>query len=408
MKLKDYKMSTMDASMTPGPRCKLESEIMKLSQLMRDTPTIPHCGQDEVTTQQSTVHIKQNARQFPKKHCAFIDCTYGCDSDRDLLSHIHDAHFKSLQPVVDLLPLPDQNAPVVDENAILSAYNEAISYKCRQGAPYASCSIDRRCLYNYASAISGSNIQSLICLCCARRFLHISTRASNPISWETLLSKSRDTSDVLFLGLNAEETHEIFSMYAYLIRYGKCTGGPNLRDHPNEFIDWALTIPFSNESSMVLCCPDDRHCSDKSCMDKTQCCMNCQAPLCHECKHNMRTKKGQACVPPASLRNDMMIFDAPRELYINKVTILEMICASVCMTSMICFSLEKKYRAARPYDATVHMNRHGMGARGNASSFPFPWQDMLEQLHKIEQNIAPDLPIRGETLSNLVSVLLKT
>ena len=88
---------------------------------------------------------------FPKRHCAFIDCTYGCDSDKDLLVHIHHVHLKSLQPVLNLLLSPSQNAGVVDDNAILSAYNEAISYKCRQGAPYASCAIDRRCLYNYAA-----------------------------------------------------------------------------------------------------------------------------------------------------------------------------------------------------------------------------------------------------------------
>ena len=64
-------------------------------------------------------------------------------------------------------------------------------------------------------------------------------------------------------------------------------------------------------------------------------------------------------MPPASLCNDMMMCYAPRELYINKVTILEMICASVCMTSMICFYREKKYRAARPYDATVHNEPSG-------------------------------------------------
>ena len=46
-------------------------------------------------------------------------------------------------------------------------------------------------------------------------------------------------------------------------------------------------------------------------------------------------------MPPAALANDMMIFYAPRELYTKKVTIMEMICASVCLTSMICFSLEK-------------------------------------------------------------------
>ena len=148
---------------------------------------------------------------FLKKHCAFVDCSYECQTDTELLTHIHDVHLKDMKPVLDLLPCCSENN---ENHEILSVYNEAISYKCRQGAPFASCSIDRRCLYNYASAISGSNVQSLICLCCARRFPYISTRVKNDISWQTLLSNSKDDSDILFLGMNAEETHELFSMYA--------------------------------------------------------------------------------------------------------------------------------------------------------------------------------------------------
>ena len=70
---------------------------------------------------------------------------------------------------------------------------------------------------------------------------------------------------------------------------------------------------------------------------------------------------------------------------------------------MICFTLEKKYRGQRAYDQQVHMQRHRMGARGNATSFPLPWQDLLLQLKG-----KPDLPHTEDTLSNFVSILLKT
>ena len=43
-------------------------------------------------------------------------------------------------------------------------------------------------------------------------------------------------------------------------------------------------------------------------------------------------------MPTAALANDMMIYYAPRELYEDKVTMLEMVGASVCITSMICFT----------------------------------------------------------------------
>jgi hypothetical protein len=44
-----------------------------------------------------------------------------------------------------------------------------------------------------------------------------------------------------------------------------------------------------------------------------------------------------------------------------------------------------------------------MGARGNATSFPLPWQDPLAQLEG-----KPDLPHTEDALSNFVSILLKT
>ena len=87
----------------------------------------------------------------------------------------------------------------------------------------------------------------------------------------------------------------------------------------------------------------------------------------------------------------------------EEVTVLELICASPCITSMICFTLEAKYRAERPFDSKVHMSRHRMGARGNATTFPIPWQDIMTSLDD-----RPSLPRTGEELADVVSVILKT
>ena len=74
---------------------------------------------------------------------------------------------------------------------------------------------------------------------------------------------------------------------------------------------------------------------------------------------------------------------------------------------MICFTLEWKYRNENPLDDTVHMARHRMGARGNATSFPLPWEAVLQQLGGVEQTPV-DLPWVGRQLSERVSILLKT
>ena len=75
-------------------------------------------------------------------------------------------------------------------------------------------------------------------------------------------------------------------------------------------------------------------------------------------------------LPPAGLSNDMMIYYAPSILYTENVSVMEMICASVCITSMISFTLEKKFRGSRSLDQKHNENKHRMAARGNATSFP--------------------------------------
>ena len=117
-------------------------------------------------------------------------------------------------------------------------------------------------------------------------------------------------------------------------------------------------------------------------------------------------------MPSASLCNDMMIYYAPSILYKENVSVMEMICASVCITSMISFTLEKKYRGCRSMDQTFNANRHRMAARGNATSFPLPWEDLLRQLQDGEEMAKlgkqVSLPRTGKELVNIVSVLLKT
>ena len=126
----------------------------------------------------------------------------------------------------------------------------------------------------------------------------------------------------------------------------------------------------------------------------------------------MSDQRGRPSLPPAALANDMMVYYAPEILYTEEVTMMEMVCASVCLTSMICFSFEKKYRGERVFDEKVYMNNHRMGARGNATSFPSPWQDLILQLRASDEHGRAgsdmQLPRSGEELSNFVSVLLKT
>ena len=106
----------------------------------------------------------------------------------------------------------------------------------------------------------------------------------------------------------------------------------------------------------------------------------------------------------------MIIFDTSREIYAEQMTVMEMICASPCITSMICFSLEVKY--GNMFNTNVHMNRHRVGGRGNATTFPMPWQTILAELLRLkedsERQVALDLPKVCDELKYIVQEPLKT
>ena len=60
-------------------------------------------------------------------------------------------------------------------------------------------------------------------------------------------------------------------------------------------------------------------------------------------------------------------------------------------------------------DEFVHGNEHQMAARGNATSFPLPRQDLLKQLTdsaKMEElGRSASLPRTGQELTHVVSIL---
>ena len=141
----------------------------------------------------------------------------------------------------------------------------------------------------------------------------------------------------------------MFGLDAFKHRYGgKKPFGPNFdRDTEElpvvseELADWQLDVPFRETPLTILCCPEDRWCRHEGCSSGRTMCTDCQLPMCHLCARSVLQQEPE--LPPGSLANDMMIYYGPEELYTHQMTVLEMICSSVCITSMICFSLEVKY-----------------------------------------------------------------
>ena len=159
----------------------------------------------------------------------------------------------------------------------------------------------------------------------------------------------------------------------------------------------------------MLCCPEDRICTHAECKAASALCTQCQVPVCTACSHYVMSHKPS--LPPTALWNDMMIFYAPQELYANGGLVMEMICASPCITSMIWFSMEVKY--GHMLDSKLQMHRHRVGARGNATTFLSPRESILSELQRLEaQNesasASTTLPRTGEDLRYVVQILLRT
>ena len=135
-----------------------------------------------------------------------------------------------------------------------------------------------------------------------------------------------------------EKAREVFSLATYMANYGACGNGiPDVRgpQTQEELKEWVRSVPFPTGRLLILCCPEDRLCSDRKCMASPHLCAECWVPICEVCESCIYADRPR--LPHCALANGMMIFDAPPELYSKRVTVMGMICAIVCITSMVCF-----------------------------------------------------------------------
>ena len=416
-----YQISTLgtnnDAVDHGDRRDLLHAALALVAENLREESTLPANPADAETVDTDALR-EDIAVELPTKHCAFRGCAHTFESQSELTKHIvsHDEHRRCLAAVTQLMN-PSNDS---EEMRLLSAYSEAIATKTRQGAPLDTYSIDRRAILNYSKAAADDQIYMPICFSCARRFPYIASfdrpgeKGKNEIRWHKALAYQQK--ETRFFAMDAQHCADIFGLDMYIERYGHLPGFPDMREHMAEFDDWQLIVPFAERPLSILCCPEDRRCNSQlshKCLASKTLCEDCEIPMCRYCEQAVMNPDG-AQMPRRALTNDLMVFYGLTILYERQVTMMEMICASVCLTTMISFTLEKKYRAKekRLLDQSVHMQRHTIGTRGNATSFPMPWQEILKMLQDVDRSKEAadpiDLPHTGEKLFSWVQVLLKT
>ena len=132
-------------------------------------------------------------------------------------------------------------------------------------------------------------------------------------------------------------------------------------------------------------------------------CDHCEIPICHHCRRAISTVRAPVR-PEGALSNDMWTGFASRYVHENSVTVMEMICASACLVTLLSFSMEAEY--GNLLQEGVHMQRHRVGARGNVTCFPLPLQELFEELQGLQElkevGSSPALPRTGEELSHVV------
>ena len=365
------------------PRAMREAAIRRIARELNGKPTLPNRFQ--------TLRGNEEGYDLPEVHCAFRGCAWEGGDEAELTEHLVAAHRHLLL---------DENqkewAPEKVAEQVLSKYEAAVSCVCRAGAPVANPSIDRRCLRAYRREFEGESLTALICFICARRFPHRDDGKNMSIAYKRAMNK--DCTRIL--GRTPDELELLLGLKTYRDLYG------GIAAEAGESYDvWSCNVECKDGKSLsLLCCPEDKRCRKGCKPDRL--CSACEIPVCASC---WCAVAHEGAVPPEALSNDMMLFYGPEEIYDQQVTFMEMVCASPCVTTLMCFSLEKKYRSDRAWDEKAWMNRHRLAARGNATSFPLAWEDLVEQLQGLETRLqVSGLPRSGQELAEVVNVMIKS
>ena len=129
------------------------------------------------------------------------------------------------------------------------------------------------------------------------------SKAKSEIVWSQPLRKSADGKRTFFFGFDEDVTSQALTVEAYLKKYGKDSKGyMDLHTQQTEFDDWYLSVEFENKHVNILCCLEDRKCTNPIKHGLKSLCFDCQIPVCMDCKDYA----DRGYLPPRSLANDMI------------------------------------------------------------------------------------------------------
>ena len=371
------------------PRAAYDFAMQDATALLSDKPTLPerlHAATDP-----------EMAYDLPDYHCAFRSCGFECATQATLAEHVAQHHATALHDLA--LRWSSQVAPA---QATFQAYQDLLTQRCQQSGPLATCSIDRRCLRRFRSNMLGHHVGTAICFVCARRFPFVDGFPNQQIAW----LRAYEPRTGLFFDHVPEILEALLGMSTYHARYVATLPADTQPGLQVELAQWTCNIAYASYNMSVLACPEDKRCSQRC--PSNRLCTHCEIPMCTSCHTRIYRQRMK---PLEALSNDLFLGHPPKELYGQECTILELLCASPCMTALTCFSIEWRYLQDRSLAQDALMNRHRLCAKGNATTFPLPWEDLLAEFERLGASATKAsvnmLPHVGKELSDKVAVIIK-
>ena len=317
------------------PRAASDGARQDAAALLSDKPTLPE------RFWKAGDPLK--AYDLPDFHCAFRACRYECATQQELAEHIANQHADALHSLSAHWSLQ-----VPEPKATLQAYHEVLTWHCQQLAPIANCSVDRRCLRRLRLNLRGKQVGAAICFICARRYPFVHDFPNQEIRWQ----RAFDQITGQFFGQSAEDLEKMLGFHTYHARYVSTLPADTQMSLQPELEQWTCNMSCPSYTIRVVACPEDKTCYRRCSMESV--CTHCEVPICSSCWNYVYRHRSK---PPAALSNDMILGHPPREIYAQECTVLELLCASPCMTALTCFSIEWRYLQDRSLAQDAFMNR---------------------------------------------------
>ena len=235
----------LSPSAVPDARRTWERFVVEVAARVRPNPTLPAVFDND----DGALHdVRHGAVHLPAKHCCFQRCEWQGDGEEDLRAHLVAMHMVEggeMHSGDSYFPKAANRTEVAATIA-----HAAVAHVCRQGAPLACESIDRRALDNFHNCLGDDNITSLVCFTCACVFPHVAKRKKNQIKWVRPL-KAVGAEPATFLNMDMTQARMNFGFHKYIERYGKLQDGPDLTTAPyrEEFTEWKVSVPTPAEIS---------------------------------------------------------------------------------------------------------------------------------------------------------------